>query len=239
MDLTLASSNNRVIRSLKFVALATAATLLAGCVGGTTYGTGVSQEAQTFKDLTNILSLKKKTTVIDYSSRSDIVVPEQKTLVEPRVDQAAEVTPTDWPETPEQKIARIRAEAEEANGGSLAQQIAFANQDKDLPTAPRKKILKAAPLGQGVPNVSCDPDGVIMRRCTDGEIRQAVLAVRNQGASSSTTVAQRRYLTEPPVVYRTPATTAVSGDAGYTEAELAEIARQKKERQLDLQNSKY
>jgi hypothetical protein len=38
---------------------------------------------------------------------------------------------------------------------------------------------------------------------------------------------------------RTPASTAVIGDAGYSEEELAEIARQKKERQIDLQNSKY
>ncbi len=238
MDLALNSSKASVFRSLNLAVVLTAGVVLSGCVGGTTYGTGVSQEAQTVKDLTNILSLKKKRNTIDYASRSDIVVPEQKTLVEPQAPQSSQATP-DWPESPAQRIARIRAEAEEANGGSLGQQVAFANQDKDLPTAPRKKILKSAPLGQGVPNISCDPDGIIMRRCSDSEIRNAVLQARNPQTSSGTTVAQRRYLTEPPVEYRTPASTAVIGDAGYSEEELAEIARQKKARQVDLQNSKF
>lgn len=230
-------SKNGAARGLKLAIILATGSLLAGCVGGTTYGTGVSQEVQTVRDLTNILSLKKNKNTIDYASRSDIVVPEQKVLVEPK-EEAAEVSP-DWPESPEQRIARIRAEAEEANGGSLGQQTAFANQDKDLPTAPRKKILKSAPLGQGVPNISCDPDGIIMRRCSDSEIRNAVLQARKQASGYGATGVQRRYLTEPPVEYRTPASTAVIGDAGYTEAELADIARQKKEREKDRRNSKY
>lgn len=238
MDLALNSLKASVFRSVNLAVFLTAGVVLSGCVGGTTYGTGVSQEVQTVKDLSNILSLKKKRNTIDYASRSDIVVPDQKTLVEPQVPQSSQATP-DWPESPEQRIARIRAEAEEANGGSLSQQVAFANQDKDLPAAPTKKILKSAPLGQGVPNISCDPDGIIMRRCSDSEIRAAVLDVRRKERYSGTGVTQRRYLTEPPVEYRTPATSAVVGDLGYTDEELAEIARLKKERKVERQNSRY
>lgn len=230
-------THKTALRSTNLVALVIAGSLLSGCVGGTTYGTGVSQEAQTIQDLSNILAMKKKKNTIQYDSRPDIVIPEQKVLVEPKSDEVAAIAP-DWPESPEQRIARIRAEAEESEG-SLIKQVQFANQDKDFRSVQPQGRLKAAPIGQGVPNVSCDPDGVIMRRCTAKEISDAVRAVRKQEATSGNSGLQRKYLTEPPIEYRTPATTAVAGDAGYTEEELAEIARLKKERQTDLQNSKF
>ncbi|MGB7286510.1 MAG: hypothetical protein WBC71_06225 [Salaquimonas sp.] len=227
-------------RATSLAALLLAGSVLSGCIGGTTYGTGVTQEAQTVQDLSNILSLKrKKNNNIDYSSRPDLVVPEQRQLVEP-VDKQDTAQDPNWPETPEQRVARIRAEAEEANGGSLTEQIRFANQEKDFRSTQPKGRLKAAPLGQGVPNISCDPDGIIMRRCTSNEISKAVRAVRKKESGvSDGTVTARRYLTEPPVEYRTPASTAVSGDAGYTEEELAAIKEAEKQKKLDLQNSRF
>ena len=53
------ASGSFVGKSAGLAALLLAATLLSGCIGGTTYGTGVSQEAQTVQDLSNVLSLKK------------------------------------------------------------------------------------------------------------------------------------------------------------------------------------
>ena len=95
-----------------------ACSLLAGCVGGTTYGTGEAQEKATVDDLVNILALRKKrTATIDYDPRPDLVVPEDKQLVEPAQKTAAD--DQQWPETPEDRIARIRDEAESVRGNVI------------------------------------------------------------------------------------------------------------------------
>ena len=206
--------------------------ILSGCVGGTTYGTGVTQERQTIEDLSNILKFRKKTKQIDYAARPDLVVPEQKQLVEPQEANVA-TSNTDWPESPEQRIARIRAEAEEANA-TTASQNRFAKSQKTLRSVtPGSAQRTEAPIGQGVPNVSCDPDGVGMRRCTGGEISRAVRAQRDEIASVGKTGYSRRYLTEPPIEYRTPADTAPIGDEGYSEAELKKIEAERKKREWE------
>ncbi len=226
------------LRKANLAALAVAGLMLGGCVGGTTYGTGVSQEAQTIQDLSNILSLKKKRNTIDYSSRPDLVVPEEKQLVAPQ-ENVAKAEDPNWPTSPEARVASIRAEADAANSGSLSDQLRYANQDKDFRSVQPKARVKAAPIGKGVPNISCDPDGIIMRRCTPQEISKAVRSARKQEASLGESATTRRYLTEPPVEYRTPASTAVAGDAGYTEEELKAIKEAEKAKKLDLQNSRF
>jgi hypothetical protein len=207
-----------------------ASALLSGCVGGTTYGTGVGQEEQTIEDLSNMLVMRKKTTAIDYKSRPDLVVPENRVLVEP-VEEAANTTEADWPESPEERIARIRAEAEEAEKSGAAQ-LAYAKKEKTFRSAKVQGQLVDAPLGEGVPNESCDPDGKIMRKCTDEEIRAAVLAER-QRLAFGTTGNQRKYLTEPPNEYMQPASTAPVGDAGYTELELKLIEAERKRKKIE------
>lgn len=226
-------------RTASIAAIALGGALLAGCVGGTTYGTGVSQEAQTIQDLSNILSLKKKRNTIDYDSRPDLVVPEEKQLVAPQTEVASAGDPN-WPVSPERRIAEIREEAEEANNGSLLDQIRYANQDKDFQSLPKrgKWALTAAPVGQGVPNVSCDPDGKVMRKCTDKEISNAVRARYKAERGVGQTGQARRYLTEPPIEYRTPAATAVAGDLGYTEEELKAIEEAEKQKRLEIAQQK-
>lgn len=204
---------------------------IAGCgVGGTTYGTGVGQEKQTLNDISNMLTFSKKTAVIDYSARPDLVVPEDKQLVEP-VDEATTTSNADWPESPEQRIARIRAEAEEAQS-SPAKQVQFDQSQKKFQAESSKAGAGyEAPVGQGVPNVSCDPDGLIMRKCTSKEISLAVRAERKITATAGS--GGRKYLTEPPDIYRTPAATAPSGEESYTEEELALLEKEKKLRKLE------
>lgn len=211
-------------------ALLVAAAALAGCQGGTTYGTGVTQEQQTIEDLANLLTFRKKRSRIDYSARPDLVVPEDKALTQP-VEETPDTAAVDWPETPEDRIAKVRAEAEEAEktpGGK----IRYALKEKRFRS--QKKGIEGieAPVGEGVPNVSCDPDGKLMRQCTDEEISRAVKAqrARLKGATGG----QRKYLTEPPNEYTTPAGTAPVGDEGYTKAELKEIERLRKEREREL-----
>ena len=200
------------------------------CVGGTTYGTGVSQEQQTIEDFSNLISFGKKKPNIDYQARPDLVVPEEKVLVEPR-DEVETASTEDWPESPEQRIARIRAEAEEAEK-TIGGQNAYARKQKLYRSVqPGTGELPSAPIGKGVPNVTCDPNrGGIMRQCTGAEISNAVRAERREIKSVGKTGYQRRYLTEPPLEYRTPDGNAVEGDLGYTSAELRRIENEEKER---------
>lgn len=215
-------------------ALLGATLMLSGCVGGTTYGTGVSHEEATFNDIVNILSFRRDTTDIEYRPRPDLVVPEDSELVEP-IDEASVAPDADWPETPEERIARVRAEAEAARG-STASENEFSRSQKRFGRAGRILERQEAPIGQGVPNVSCDPEGEIMRRCTPQEISRAVRAKREELSIGSTASATptRRYLTEPPVEYRQPSSDAPMGDEGLTEAELAELERLRKERERQM-----
>ncbi len=65
-------------------AMAFSALALSGCMGGTTYGTGVSQEEQTLKDVYTMFNLQGEKKNIDYSPRPDLIVPDNKqALVEP------------------------------------------------------------------------------------------------------------------------------------------------------------
>lgn len=217
-------------QALVMAALVASAVAMSGCVGGTTYGTGVSQEEQTIDDLANMLTFRKDRPVIDYSARPDLVVPENKELVAP-VEESVATNESEWPESPEERIARIRAEAEEAEK-TAAGKLAFAQKQKTFRRTDGVKY-QDAPIGQGVPNISCDPDGSIevLRRCTPNEISKAVKAQREQVAYSNGP--SRKFLTEPPVEYRTPAVTAQAGDLGYTEAELAALEAARKKREME------
>lgn len=204
-----------------------ASATLSGCVGGTTYGTGVAQEKATVSDLANILSFRKKRPQkIDYDPRPDLVVPEEKQLIEPT--QNAEVDDQAWPETPEQRIARVREEAESVRG-DIVEEMRFARSTKNF----RSAGPGDAPKGEGIPNVNCDPSGISARRCTPSEISKAVRAERKEIASVGKTGHQRRYLTEPPIEYRTYSENAPVGDQGYTEEELAKAAADRKRRELE------
>lgn len=205
-----------------------AALTLSACTGGTTYGTGVSHEKQTLSDLSNILSVQRKSgPKIEYSARPDLVVPENRDqLVEP-VEEGATTSEMDWPESPDERLARIRSEAEEAET-SIVSQLEYNKRQKRFGPQVTTDIKQEAPVGFGVPNVSCDPGGSSMRKCTPQEISRAVRETREEIKSVGTTGRARRYLTEPPIEYRTPAQTAEAGDLGYTEEELAEIEREKK-----------
>lgn len=96
------------IKTAVLVALAGA---VSGCFGPT-YGTGKTAGAQLMEDLGDSLSLgKKNRTRIEYAPRPTIVQPADTTnLPAPQENIAA--ASDEWPETPEQKRARILAEIE-------------------------------------------------------------------------------------------------------------------------------
>ncbi len=219
----------------KALSIVLLAGLVSGCVGGTTYGTGESHEKQTFDDIVNIVSFGRERQNIEYAARPDLVVPEEKKIVEP-VEEASTTSESDWPESPEERIARMRAEADEANENVLTR-LQFEQELKgDSSELEPFEGYNEAPPGMGVPNVSCDPDGKVMRQCTPAEISRAVRETREEIASVGKTGYKRRYLTEPPIEYRTPTDTAPTDDLGYTEAELKKMEEERKlQDRLDAQ----
>ncbi|MEM7463129.1 MAG: hypothetical protein AAF362_10670 [Pseudomonadota bacterium] len=192
--------------------------LLAGCVGGTTYGTGVSQEEQTINDVYSMFTLKNKPKNIDYSARPDLVVPENKAVLPEPLDSEVTTSNPEWPETPEERIARIRSQAEEpdAETGSYSVQERL-----------RKKeginIEEVDATREFIPGVT-DKDGYLLPHIANDKVkRQEVLKRRAElGVAQD---GKRRYLTDPPETYRVPAETAASGEDAYSDEE--KLARQK------------
>ena len=69
-------------------------------------------------------------------------------------------------------------------------------------------------------NVRSDRDGnAFIDIVRDGDAESEEVK-RKRAELAYSTGPQRKYLTEPPVEYRTPASTAVAGDLGYDDEEL-------------------
>lgn len=198
---------------------------LSACVGGTTYGTGVSQEEQTLKDVYNMFSLKSESKDIDYSPRPDLIVPENTAALPEPLDSEVTTSNPEWPETPEQRIARVRAEA----GG-----IDPRSGDYSIEDQLRKKegigIETRNPKGEFVVGKTDRDGNRLLSLPGDDEARKQVLKAKADLNYSHG--GQRRFLTEPPVEYRIAVDSAPQGEEAFTEEELTarEEARAKHER---------
>lgn len=208
------------MRKLVSVSLLIAsAAFVAGCQSGTTYGTGVTHEEQTFDGLVNILAFKpKETERIDYRARPELVMPAETAALPEPLEENASTSNADWPESPEERIARIRGEAVEADVRSGEVPVEELLREKEGIGKPERFKSAANRRGGGR-----EDDGFINEMMGKNKERDEVLKRRSQLTYNNT--ATRRYLTEPPTEYRTPAATAVAGDLGYTKEELDEIAK--------------
>ena len=197
-------------KHVSFVMLGLCAMVLSACVGGTTYGTGVTQERQLLKDLEGMLSMgaKKKRTRITYSARPDLILPNQTTTLPQPLDQSTTTSGADWPESPEQRLARVRGEAEVADARSGELSVAEMRRKKT-----GIRVLKGR-----VVNPQQDRDGHDAITNIGENTRKNASRLKRLSAKTTTGLS-RKYLTEPPVEYRIPANTAPSGDLGVSEAE--------------------
>jgi hypothetical protein len=199
---------DRIGARLFFVApMVVSGALLAGCVGAPTYGTGKAADEQLLEDVTGILSLGPKDKAkIDYKPRPELVKPAATagTGVDaglpPPQENVTTASNGAWPESPEAVRARLRAEA-------------TANQDDPTYDSPieadsggSKGITSAARLNDRG-NFESAPDPEAQRK----EFKRR-LAETGQGSPSS-----RKYLSEPPLVYREAAASAPVGDIGEDE----------------------
>jgi hypothetical protein len=85
---------------------------LAACTSAPTYGTGTRSDVQLVQDISSIMSIssKNKASEIDYKPRPGVIAP-ASTATLPAPQASVIEQPGAWPETPEQRRARIRAEA--------------------------------------------------------------------------------------------------------------------------------
>jgi hypothetical protein len=187
--------------------------LLAGCVGTPTYGTGKAADEQLLEDVTGILSLgPKDKPQVDYKPRPELVRPGKP---DPNAVAAGVAAPLPapqenvttasngaWPESPEAMRARLRAEA-------------TANEDNPNYVSPIEAD-GAVGKSKGVTSLARLNDRGNFEDTPDPDQQRAEFKRRKAetGQGSPTT---RKYLSEPPLVYREAAVTAPSDDLGEDE----------------------
>lgn len=192
-------------RRILVLATAVAGLSLSGCVSSPTYGTDKSAGAQLFDDVSNIVPLgtTTKKDPIDYKPRPELVRPStgQTAHLPAPQEKVAGSGSSAWPESPEQRRKRLRDEA-------------TANQDNPF----YRPSVK--------PNVPANSTASYDYDLTKPPTKRVAEAKKELHLQKVGAPDQRRYLSEPPLTYRQPATTAPIGEQGDDEAKK-ERARKK------------
>jgi len=208
----------------------TAVLLLSACSGvsGTTYGTGKSHEMATMESMANLFALKTEASKIEYQERPELIMPANKQALPSPVDTASSSSDPEWPESPEQRIAAVRAAAPEVGhkSGDLPVEFLTDTNKPGLAKSQRKsqsfeerQAAFAREKGDLLYHVRNDANGV-------GESAEAK---RRREEIAFSTGVKRKYLIEPPTEYRQPSATAEAGDLGIDSDEIK--AAQKKAKQ--------
>lgn len=189
------------------------AAAMAGCTTAPTYGTGKRSDVQLVEDVSNIVSLSPpKREKVAYKPRPSLVKPPNTVLLPPPQQELIAGNPA-WPESPEERRARIRAEADANSDNPNFQSEIIAS----TPGGPRKKRRTPDRRGDreaadGVPNLTpiTNPTRILASKKKKREEVNARLA-------EQPVVAKRRYLSDPPVEYQQTAATAPINDIGESE----------------------
>lgn len=182
------------------VTVACAGAFLSGCMSSPTYGTGKTANQQLMDDLSGVLAIGPggpKAPEVAYNTRPELVRPSSlEVLPEPQTSLASAENSA-WPEAPEQRRARLRDEA-------------TANQDNPLYQSPITSGGFAARSAAQIADARSSEGS----RMTDAQRANMEKRLRERNQGDATT---RRYLSEPPVEYRTPTETAAAGELGVDE----------------------
>jgi hypothetical protein len=180
-----------------------AALLLGACGSMTTYGTGKSAAAQTFEDLGGVLALgssKKGEEPIDYSPRAPIVEPPAVTAsLPPPEGETVVATAGDWPKDPDEEYKKLQKRVEElAASGQTAK---FTLPEGAEPIAPSNEPKRIGPDDRTSVEKLRDEKKVDSKKQKEmfADAKMAKVGSFDQEGRPI-----RRYLTEPPVVYREP-----------------------------------
>jgi hypothetical protein len=214
-------NRNAVVRLAAGAAIVATVALTSGCMSSPTYGTDKTSSEQLATDLSNIFSFSsKKREPIEYTPRPELVKPvkaegegtEQTasvpaTLPAPQETVATSENPN-WPESPEQRLARVHAEADANVDNPKYKSPVIADQAL---SAPYRDLGNQHSDESGIRNAS-------QAAAENAEFKRR-LKEQQQGDSAS-----RKYLSEPPLDYRAAYVDAPQGEIGEDEA--------KKERRL-------
>jgi hypothetical protein len=182
----------------KGAVLVVAMASLSACVGSPTYGTDKPADQQLLEDITGVLSLAPRNDErIEYKPRPELVKPATLDRLPTPQDPLTTAGNPAWPESPEQRRARIRAEAT----------VNRDNLDYDPQVVDTRAVAQPVQRNARGDNVDMFASNANSR----AEFNRR-LAASQQGSATS-----RRYLSEPPVEYRIPAATAPVGDVGEDE----------------------
>lgn len=190
-----------------------------GISGSPTYGTDKTQSQQLLSDVSNMVTFKSgnNNAIINTKPRPDLVQPapgSQRTLPKPQENVAQAGSP-DWPESPEQRRKRLRDEA-------------TANQSNSTYVSP----IVSDKTGASNSDSSSWLNGIHRGEAAQGskkQQRQDYLRRKQENAGG--TAETRKYLSEPPLIYREPAKTAPIGEQGEDEAKK-EHQRTKSEKKV-------
>jgi hypothetical protein len=184
--------------------------LASGCMSSPTYGTDKTANEQLVGDVSGILSLAPKNkNQVDYKPRPELVKPGSTAVLPPPQEGVSVASNAAWPESPEQR--RARATENRDKPGFEPQVVGDFNAPSSATKIPAGVSDRAADAG-----IIQGQDAKQQR-----EAFNKALAEKNQGSPTT-----RKYLSEPPLAYRTPAETAAVGDVG--EDELKKERRIKK-----------
>jgi hypothetical protein len=182
--------------------------VLSGCVGSPTYGTDKTAGEQLVGDLSSAFSFAPKGgNKIDYKPRPELVKPapgKREALPAPQ-EGITQTASNAWPESPEQRRARLRAEAT-AHQDDPSYQSQIVDDVQNDPAAMRKALKESGSSHPPPPGDSAI--GMKERRATINRR----LAEAKQGDPTT-----RKYLSEPPLKYRVAAGTAPQDDIGEDE----------------------
>ena len=185
--------------------LVAAAALLSGCMSSPTYGTDKTANAQLMADMGGILSFRdKKKAQIEYAPRPELVKPAKgQEALPPPQDTVAAASNPNWPESPEARLARLRADAD-------------ANIDNPNYNSPIVPDMANAGPPQKQPTGSWRARESGVTDAADAAAQKAEyqkrLAETRQGSSQT-----RKFLSEPPIDYRQAAADAPTGELGEDE----------------------
>jgi hypothetical protein len=184
--------------------LAASGLALSGCLAGPTYGTGKGAHEQLLEDVTGVLSVgpSDDKEPIEYNPRPEIVKPPTTAVLPPPQEPIATAGNPAWPESPEERRARIRAEATAKRDEPGFRPAIVAGSGSSTPAQTRR-----ATKGDDL-DIYGNVQSVEAQRA---EFNRR-LALSQQGSPTT-----RRFLSEPPLDYRQPAATAPVGDIGEDE----------------------
>ncbi|UCI06140.1 hypothetical protein [Mesorhizobium sp. B1-1-8] len=209
-------SEKTYARAALLAPLVASAIALSGCMSSPTYGTDKTAVAQLADDISGAAAITPKhRDPIDYKPRPDLVkpAPGQKEAL-PAPQESIQTASADWPESPEARRARIRADATAHQNDPSYQPETVEDVQTD-PVAVKKAMADSA--SSHPPRWS--PEDSDKGRAAEIQRR---LAEQKQGDPNT-----RKYLSEPPLAYRAAADTAPQNELGEDEY--------KKERRLKAQ----